>query len=180
MKVNIANALEIIAKGGVIAYPTETTFGLGCDATNQQALQKLITIKQRCQTKGFIALIKDYQQLELLVSPPSKTQMTQLKAAWPGPYTFVFPSPRPYLPKLLTGQYSSLAIRMSSHPIAQSLCQNTPITSTSANISGQDVVTQRTQLQQQFGHLLDGIVEGQPGHQAASQIIDIVTGKRYR
>lgn len=179
MKVNQQQALEIIKAGGVIAYPTETSYGLGCDALNTNALNRLIDIKSRCESKGLIVLIHNYQQLSALAQPLDAAQLQQLQQNWPGPFTFVLPC-QPTLPALLTGNRSTLAIRMSSHPIAHQLCQNGPITSSSANISGKPVLNSYQAINDCFGNSLDGIIDGKPGGLPPSTIIDIQTGQRLR
>ena len=98
---------------------------------------------------------------------------------WPGPYTFVFPS-RTTLPKLLTGAFGSIAIRMSSNIVASNLCKNMPITSTSANISGQPVVTNINEVEKIFGTQIDGVIDIKPGNLKPSQIIDILSNQQYR
>lgn len=179
MKVTPKQAKSIIENGGIIAYPTETTFGLGCCALNETALKKLIQIKQRSADKGLIVLINNYEQLKLLTPKLSAPTKQLVKEKWPGPYTFVFPC-LSNLPKLLTGKYDSIAIRMSSHPIAYELAENTPITSTSANISNQSIINCPLELEKTFGHLIDGIIYETPGNHAPSSIIDALTGKQYR
>lgn len=179
MKVNHNDAIKLLSDGGVIAYPTETTYGLGCDAFNEKALTKLSQLKGRPSQKGYIVLINNLKQLDLLADPISTEQKQRLMQYWPGAYTFVFPT-NISLPKALVGQYSTIAIRMTSHPIAKALCQHSPITSTSANISGEPVCIDINEIEVKFGNKLDGLVIGKPGNQPPSQIIDLITNQRYR
>lgn len=179
MKLNIKQGQEVLANGGIIAYPTETTFGLGCDAFNEEALNRLVKIKQRTENKGFIVLINNFKQLDLLTTPIPKSNLQLAYDKWPGPYTLVFPCLKT-LPKLLTGQYKSIAIRMSSHQVANQLCQNMPIISTSANISGQAMATNIEQIENIFGELIDGIIDAKPGNLTPSKIINIITKQQYR
>ena len=179
MKVTIEEAKSIIQAGGIIAYPTETTFGLGCDAFNKTALERLNAIKQRSKNKGFITLIHNYEQLKLLTPPLSETLMHPIRSKWPGPYTFVFPA-HLNLPALLTGSRNSIAIRMSSHPIAHELSKNAPITSTSANISTQKVLTTLKDIETTFNELIDGIIDVPPHNTPPSRIIDAISGECFR
>lgn len=179
MKVTLEQALQILKNGGVIAYPTETTWGLGCDALNETALLKLASIKQRALNKGLIVLIDNYEQLQQFSQPLTTEQLQTLKEKWPGPHTFICPA-FPSLPKLLTGEHAGIAIRMSPHPIANALCKVLPITSTSANISNQATLNTADEIITTFGNLIDGVIDEPPGSQAPSTITDIITGKRYR
>lgn len=180
MKVNIPTALNILSQGGIIAYPTETVYGIGCDATNENALQRLIALKHRSPNKGLIVLINQLEQLAAFTPPLTSEELQFATSKWPGPYTLVFPA-LPTVSQYLTGQYQSIAIRMTSHPTAAALCESFPITSTSANLSGETVATNYQGLIEQFGDTLDGIVEGEVSPNGTpSQIIDIKTKQRYR
>ncbi len=179
MKVTLNEAKTIIENGGIIAYPTETTWGLGCDAMNENALAQLNVVKQRSANKGFIVLIHNYKQLSTLSSPLNNNQRQTIETKWPGPHTFIFPA-LPTLPKLLSGTNKGIAIRMSSHSVAHALCENSPITSTSANVSNQPTITNVDELLIVFGSLIDGIIDKPPGYQSPSSITDIISGKRYR
>lgn len=179
MKVNLESALNSLKYGKVIAYPTETTFGLGCDAFNEQALERLCQIKHRDANKGFIVLINKLEQLEQLVVPLPADKLAYLAKVWPAAITFTMPA-RASLPKSLTGEHNSIAIRMSSHPIANALCRSNPITSTSANYSGEPVLTDADEIVKRFGSAIAGVIAEPPGEQPPSQIINLLTGERYR
>ena len=179
MKVTLNEAKKIIENGGIIAYPTETTWGLGCNALNKKALMRLTQIKQRKADKGFIVLIHNHKQLTTLSPPLSKSQKQTIATKWPGPHTFIFPA-LPTLPTLLNGKNNGIAIRMSSHPVAHALSENSPITSTSANLSNQPTITNIDELLSTFGLLIDGIIDETPGYQSPSSITDIITGERFR
>lgn len=179
MKVSIEQAIKILKQGGVLAYPTETTWGLGCDALNETALLKLTTLKQRSLNKGLIVLISNYEQLQQFSAPLSSEHLQILKQKWPGPHTFICPA-QPTLPKLLTGEHTGIAIRMSPHPVASALSQTLPLTSTSANLSTQATLTTADEIMSTFGSLIDGVIDEQPGGQPPSSITDLLTGVRYR
>ena len=180
MKINLTHAVRLIEQGGLIAYPTETVYGLGCDANNLSAIERLLRVKNRAASKGLIVLINNYQQLSQLALPLSEAHLQQLKEKWPGPTTFLLPC-LPAISSLLRGDHPSIAVRMTSHPIASRLCQKQPIVSTSANPQGLAVATNYTTLVHYFDKKIDGIlampntVSGPP-----SQLIDIKSGKRLR
>jgi L-threonylcarbamoyladenylate synthase len=142
----IHQAVRLLVSGGVLAYPTESVYGLGCDPLNQQAVQRLLQIKQRSPDKGLILIAADPEQLQGLLERPSPTVQAQLRASWPGPVTFVLAA-GPRCPRWLTGRHRTLAVRVTAHPLAARLCRDFsgPLVSTSANRAGRPPA--RTALQ---------------------------------
>lgn len=130
-------ASQALHQGKLLAYPTEAVYGLGCDPLNEQAVMKLLNIKQRPVHKGLILVASDFSQLLPFVAP-NPEMINRIIPTWPGPFTWVLPA-QPWVPFYLTGRYNSLAIRVSSHPTIQRLCTyyGGAIVSTSANISNQ-------------------------------------------
>lgn len=179
--------MQNLASGGVIAYPTEAVYGLGCDAFCERAVQRLLALKQRPWHKGLILVAADLQQIAPLIDRLSATQIAQLEASWPGPSTWVIPDPYRVIPHWVRGQHESVAVRVSSHPVVKRLCEawGAPLVSTSANLSGQTSI--RTDLplrkRQQRGQWtdLDFIVSGRcSGHENPTIIRDLVSGKVLR
>jgi len=173
-----------LKQGEVIAYPTEAVYGLGCDPDNQAAVAKILAIKQRPMAKGLILIAASYQQLSSYINDSSLTEQQQQNIAnhWPGPYTYVFPA-QSNIPKWLTGDFDTIAVRVSSHPVVQALClaYGKPIVSTSANLSGQPAIIDKQQLATELGPLVSHIVPGEvnPNLQP-STIIDAASGRIYR
>ncbi|UJF19362.1 threonylcarbamoyl-AMP synthase [Vibrio sp. SS-MA-C1-2] len=181
---NIKQSVAALSEGGVIAYPTEGVFGLGCDPDNQDAIEKLLAIKQRPIEKGLILIAANYQQLLSYIdeSQLSVDQLSQIKRSWPGAVTWIMPC-QPHLSNHLTGAFNSLAVRVSDHPIVQELCLalDKPITSTSANLTGEPSCMTTEEVAEQLGDKLDAIVMGKTsGRRKPSQIIDAMTGKVLR
>ena len=177
---DIQKAKEILQGGGVVAYPTEAVFGLGCDPFNQTAVEKTLVIKERDAQKGFIILIAEWSQLFPLISPITETQLAAVRATWPGFTTWVFPA-SPTLPGYVTRGKSTIAIRMTAHPIAKALCADFPITSTSANLSGHPPIRDGEALKLEFGQRVDAVIEGELGpFLSPSTIIDVTTGLKIR
>ena len=185
MKINmddIKKAVQILQEGGVIAYPTETVYGLGCDPDNTQAIKKLLAIKHRPAEKGLILIASNFTQLQPYLSDVPAAIAQKAFATWPGPYTWLWPA-RNNVSSLLRGQHHSLAVRVSAHPIVQQLCQtfNKPLISTSANKSGEPPAQTNKQIEAMFNNELDYIVEGQTGMSGmATEINDLMTGKNIR
>ncbi|QJC31683.1 hypothetical protein GJT88_01290 [Enterobacteriaceae endosymbiont of Donacia tomentosa] len=137
MNINIfINALKM---GKIIAYPTESVFGLGCDPDNKEAVYTLLSIKKRDINKGLILVASKYQQLLNYINEKkiTKNQKKKILATWPGMITWIIPTSS-NTPNWLIGNFTSIAVRVSKHPLIQNLCNGfgKPIVSTSANISG--------------------------------------------
>ncbi|WP_456384628.1 L-threonylcarbamoyladenylate synthase [Desulfolithobacter sp.] len=134
----VEQAVSILRQGGVVAFPTETYYGLAVDPFNDQALKSLFTLKKRASDKPVLVLVREPEEIRSLVAsvPPVYEQLISM--FWPGPLTLVFPA-RPSLSRRLTGGTGTIGIRQSPHPVAMALTTafGGPITATSANISGQ-------------------------------------------
>jgi L-threonylcarbamoyladenylate synthase len=135
--VHFAVAARTLREGGIVAYPTEAVYGLGCDPWNDGALRRLLAIKRRSPRRGLIVVGADFAQLESLIERPPMLVQDKLMRTWPGHVTWLL-SARPHIPKLLRGGHDSLAVRVSAHPVVVGLCRRFggPIVSTSANRAG--------------------------------------------
>lgn len=151
----------IIRQGGVVAFPTETYYGLAADPFNQSALKLLFSLKQRDYTKPVLTLVAVTEQLSLLARDVPDIYSSLIKRFWPGPLTLIFPA-QDILPILLTGRTGTVGVRISSHPAAQALVKllQGPVTATSANISGHKPAIDAQEVRRQFGSSLDYIVDG--------------------
>ena len=133
----IKAAAGIIKQGGVVVFPTRCLYGLGADAMNPKAVERIIEIKQRPQDNPILVLIHSKKQLEMLVEkiPPNADLIMQ--GFWPGKVTLVFEA-RDVLPGLLTAQTGKIGVRLTGHPVAAAILQQIkgPLTGTSANVSG--------------------------------------------
>ncbi len=182
MSWHIREAVRRIAAGGIIAYPTETVYGLGCDPFNGQAVLRLLELKQRRIDQGVILIASEFAQLEPLLLPVSGTTRKRVTGSQPRPVTWVLPCPED-IPVWLRGVHTSLAVRISRHPIAGALCTRlgTPLVSTSANLHGARPATTPLAVRRAFDDRLDYILHGPVGADARpSQIRDGLTGKILR
>lgn len=178
----ISRAVEILRKGGVIAYPTEAVFGFGCDPENRAAVERILKLKQRDQTQGLILVASSWEQLESLIEPIPPRQLQRVLSTWPGPYTWIFPA-KPEVPYWITGNHRSVAVRVSDHPIVQTLCQQFggPIVSTSANIHQSPPARDFRTVKLLFEKQVDSIVPGNVGNlRNPTEIRDAVSGERIR
>ncbi len=133
---DIKEALDVLNNGGTILYPTDTIWGIGCDATNGKAIERVYHIKERMQEKSLIILVKDMDMLRKYVKEVPETA-EELIASIKEPLTIIYPEARK-LPGNLLASDGSIAIRIPSHEFCQELLEafGKPITSTSANVSG--------------------------------------------
>lgn len=154
-------AVQVLKSGGVIAYPTETFYGLGARADSQKAIERIFEIKKRKEENPLLIIISSEDMLKDFVSDIPDTARELIKRFWPGGLTIVFRAKDTVLP-LLTGGTGKIGIRLSSHPIARSIVDRlgVPITGTSANISGQAPPTTPEEVMKTIGTELDLIVDG--------------------
>lgn len=131
---DVNQACNWLQKGQLLLYPTESVYGLGCDAWSSSAVEKLNQIKDRSHKCGWIVLIHDIKQLDELIDSQAPIQWDAIEASWPGPTTWVFPM-HASLPLWLQGSDQTIAIRMTAHLQTRQLCQalDRPLISTSAN-----------------------------------------------
>jgi len=176
--------INTFLRGGIIAYPTEAVFGLGCDPDNEQAITRLLHLKNRSVEKGLILIAGNYSQLLPYVNdraiPASRRK--DIFARWPGAVTQVMPA-NSSISTLLTGQHKTIAVRVTQHPIIIELCAklNKPIISTSANVSGQPHACSWQQVEQIFADQIDYLIKGETlGLSQPSTIINALTGAILR
>ncbi|AVQ33529.1 threonylcarbamoyl-AMP synthase [Staphylococcus muscae] len=155
---------EIIAtyrQGGLVALPTETVYGLGADATNEEAVQGIYQAKGRPSDNPLIVHIYDTKQLEDFVENVSETTERLMEAFWPGPITFILPLKPGYLCQSVTGGLNSVAVRMPSHPVARTLLKEValPIAAPSANLSGRPSPTTFEHVYYDLEGRIDGIIQ---------------------
>jgi L-threonylcarbamoyladenylate synthase len=178
----LRQAARIIQHGGVIAYPTEGVYGLGCDPLNAAAVLHLLALKQRPMAKGLILIAAELTQLRPFIAPLSTREEAQLTSTWPGPHTWLLPA-RTDTPIWLRGEHNTIAVRVTAHPLASALCRLTgqAIVSTSANQSGQRPATSTLELHRQFGGELDFILSGRLEQAGKPTVIrDLKTGHVIR
>lgn len=179
-RLDAAAAARVLAGGGVVAYPTEGVFGLGCDPANPAALQKLLAVKARDPRKGLILIAASLEQLGPWVAPLDPAQRAQLARSWPGPVTWVLPA-SPGAPAAVTGGRDTLAARVSAHPPVVELCRafGGAIVSTSANLSGESPARHADQLGALSG--LDACLDAAVGDlDGPTPIFDLRSGAQLR
>ncbi|MFJ5446184.1 L-threonylcarbamoyladenylate synthase [Methylobacillus methanolivorans] len=177
-----ARALQaFLRSGGVIAYPTESCFGLGCDPTNPHALKRLLRIKGRPQRKGLIVITDRFAHLQALIAPTTAEQKQRMFERWPGPHTWLVPASK-RCPALLRGKHTSLAVRVTANPFAANLCRNAgmALVSTSANHNGRVPAKTTRECLRLFGSRVRVLPGRTGGASKPSTIQDLLTGTILR
>jgi L-threonylcarbamoyladenylate synthase len=161
---SLREAGEVVRDGGVIAFPTETFYGLGVDPFNVRAVQRLYDLKGRSpQTRPLLVLIRSRDELSALVSEIAPDAERLMEACWPGPLTLVFRA-SVAVPTVLTAGTGTIGVRLSAYPEARRVLEviGGPLTGTSANRTGQPPATTTEEVERAFGAAVDLIVNGGP------------------
>lgn len=180
----LAAAVNALKSGGVIAYPTEAVWGLGCDPFDEAAVSRLLAIKHRPVNKGLILVAGRVAQLDGLLDwdalPADRCEA--VRASWPGPNTWIAAATA-RVPRWITGDHVGVAVRVSAHPVVVALCDafGGPLVSTSANLGGQPPAFSRDALDPALLARLDAITDGETGGLAAPTAIrDALSGDTLR
>ncbi|MGH8556969.1 MAG: Sua5/YciO/YrdC/YwlC family protein [Methylococcales bacterium] len=175
-------AIRQLAAGGLIAYPTEAVFGLGCDPDNIAAIKAILELKKRPLDKGLILIAADFKQLLPYIELSDVPNSRQVLKTWPGPVTWLIRATSS-VPVWLRGEHESIAVRVTAHPVAAQLCREfgKPLVSTSANPSGCPPARSTLKTRLYFGYTNLLIVNGAVGgERKATAIFDARTSARLR
>lgn len=177
----VQQVAQVVRAGGVIAYPTEAVWGLGCDPWDSTAVYRLLALKQRPVDKGLILLADNIRQFDFLLADLPQIWQDQLASTWPGPNTWLVPHQN-RLPEWIVGKHPSVALRVSDHPLVRDLCALTgPLVSTSANLAGRPPALTRLRIEQYFAGQLDAVLAGAlGGRKNPSSIRDLISGRVLR
>jgi len=178
----IDSAVKVLHAGGVIAYPTEYCYGLGCDPRNESALDKLLKIKQRAKAQGVILIAANITQVKCYAEIDQLSRKDEILASWPGPNTWLLPAHKT-VPNWVRGKHLTIALRIPGHELSRQLCSafEHPIVSTSANRHGQPAHRGAPSLRADLGDEIDLVIDAPLGlANSASTIRDGVTGETLR
>ena len=181
---SIHEAATVLQTGGVVAYPTEGVWGLGCDPRDQEAVLRLLAIKQRTVDKGLILIASHLDQLRpfLDIAAMPIDNLAAVLASWPGPHTWIMPASSD-APQWITGVHAGIAVRISAHAPVIELCNafGGALVSTSANLSGQPAPRTRMGLDPELLRQVEGVLHGETGGRSAPTVIhDAITGAALR
>ena len=174
----LERGVQVLRDGGVVAFPTDTLYGLGADVFNLDALQKVFDIKERPAGLALPVLIDSWKQFETVAADVTQVARTLAEKYWPGPLTLIV-SKADAVPDLLTAGAPTVAVRVPDHPVPRSLARmfGGPITGTSANRSGEPDLKSLEELTAQLGSRVDYVVTAGPAPMGtASTIVDISAG----
>jgi tRNA threonylcarbamoyl adenosine modification protein (Sua5/YciO/YrdC/YwlC family) len=170
----VRQVAEILRNGGVVAYPTDTIYGIGCDIFNKKAIRKIHQLKRQPDTKPFSFICPDLAGLSRFARVTNYAYKT-LKRLLPGPYTFVLEGSRE-VPKMMLTRRKTAGIRVPDHKICLAIVQElgNPIISTSATDRDGNVLNYPWEINDELGHLLDAVVDGGPVSGQASSVVSLV------
>ncbi|ORU90085.1 MAG: tRNA threonylcarbamoyladenosine biosynthesis protein RimN [Cycloclasticus sp. symbiont of Poecilosclerida sp. M] len=174
--------VERLHEGAIVAYPTESVFGLGCDPENAKAVWQLLRLKSRPWQKGLILIASDFYQLESYVKNLPESIVKKIHDGSHEPTTWLLPA-KDSVPKWLTGEHKTIAVRLVQHDLAKELCSlaNMAIVSTSANITGQAAIKTAHKIRLKFSaddvYTINALV-GKAAY--PSRIIDPILNKQFR
>ena len=184
MSDDLAAAIAALRAGGVIAYPTEAVFGLGCDPHNADAFARLFALKQRPPTQGVLLIAAEFAQVEPfidLAATPAEA-IARARATWPGPHTWIFPRSAA-TPAWIAGGHAGIALRVTAHEPAAHLCSafGGALVSTSANRHGEPPARSAADVRAAFGVELNAILDAPPGGlERPTPIRDAISGAIVR
>lgn len=179
---DIAALAAVVRKGGVIAYPTEAVFGLGCRPADAAAFERILEIKNRDVGKGVIVITDDLARVAHWLEPVPEAIQAMAEASWPGPNTWLWPA-RSACPAWLRGSHTRLAVRVTAQPAVRALCAaaGSALVSTSANHSGEPPCRDTACVRPLFEGRVDGILDLPcSGADTPSSIRDMLTGAWIR
>ena len=175
-------AAALLRAGGVLAYPTEGVYGLGCDPDNRAAFEKIFALKRRPPEQGVLLIAASIEQVEPWIAIAPAAAWQRARAAWPGAQTFIFPrSAR--VPEWVAGGHAGIALRVTAHAPSAALCRafGGPIVSTSANRHGEPPARSAADIRAIFGEEPDGVLDAPLGGlDRPTPITDAVSGAIIR
>jgi L-threonylcarbamoyladenylate synthase len=175
----VAEAAEAILRGGVISFPTDTFYGLGCSLMDPAAVDMLYRLKRRPQNLAVISLISDPAEVEALAADIPDVASTLMRRFWPGPLSIVFRASI-VVPAACRGPKETIALRYPDHPLSLALVRSLggPLVASSANLSGQPPAKSAEEVIRAFGNQLDLVLDGGPSQaQVPSTLIDVTSGR---
>ena len=178
----IREAARVLQSGGLVAYPTEAVYGLGCDPLNPQAVERLLQLKQRAWQKGLILVAADIDQLSPFISPIEPVYQSRLDASWPGPNTWLVTASSS-CPEWIRGSHQTVAVRVSAHPLIIELCHSFggAIVSTSANLAGKNPAKRPLDVLRGLGGKVDYCLHAALGDgQRPTVIRDLISNEIIR
>jgi len=170
----IAQVIDVLRSGGVIAYPTDTMYGIGCDIMNKKAIERVYQIKQWPKTKPFSFICSDLKNISQYAKVSNYAYKT-MRRLLPGPYTIILEGSH-QVPKMMLTKRKTAGIRVPDNPICMALISalGNPILSTSASTRGGEAFAEPWLIEDHFGKLLDIVIDGGPVPGIPSSVISLI------
>jgi L-threonylcarbamoyladenylate synthase len=175
----VREAAEAILRGGVVAFPTDTVYGLSCSLMDPAAVEFVYRLKKRPSHLSVIALLPEPDAVHPLVDALPEIGETLIKRFWPGPLSIIFKASN-LVPLRVRGERGTIALRVPKHPLCQALLEAVggPLVSSSANLSGQPPCVDAAEIRRVFGNQLDVVLDGGPsGASVPSTVVDVSSGR---
>ena len=176
------DAVRQLQSGEIIAYPTEAVYGLGCDPFNETAVRRILTLKGRPESAGFVLIASNLEQLKPWLGEVDPQLLEKAMTRWPGPVTWLFPRAE-HVPDYVAGHHKTIALRMTAHPASRELCEafGSAVISSSANPSSSPPARSHAEVTEYFSGNIAGTLKGALGDgERPSEIRDLVTGAVLR
>lgn len=169
----IRRVLEVLKKGGIIAYPTDTIYGMGCDIFNKDAIEKVYRLKKMPHYKPLSFICSDLKDISRYAQVSNSAYKT-MKRLIPGPYTFILQATR-FVPKVMLTRRRTVGIRVPANEICLAIVRGfgNPIITTTASVSKDEILSDPVQIDQKFGHGLDLIIDGGVLVSEPSTVVDL-------
>ncbi len=161
---SLKRAARVIDEGGIVAYPTESCYGLGCDPRKHETVRRLLRLKRRPRGLGLIVIAAGIEQLRAYIDLAPSPMLERASRTWPGPHTWLMPA-RPGVSDWIRGEHSTIAVRVTAHVGAAALCRRAhrAIISTSANRHNHLPARSSLGVRREFGDTVDFVLEGNLG-----------------
>jgi L-threonylcarbamoyladenylate synthase len=175
----VREAAEAVLRGGVVAFPTDTVYGLSCSLMDPAAVEFIYRLKKRPSHLSVIALLPEPDAVHPLVDSLPEIGETLMKRFWPGPLSIIFKASS-LVPLRLHGERGTIALRVPRHPLCQALlgAVGGPLVSSSANLSGQPPCADADEIRRVFGNQLDVLLDGGPSPASLpSTVVDVSSGR---
>lgn len=176
MNKDIKKAVEVLKAGGIVIFPTDTAFGIGCRIDSEKSVQRLFNVRKRLETQATPVLVDTVTMANQYLSEPISQEVLDklIEPYWPGALTIILYCKKQKVPELVRGGGDSLGVRIPNHPITRAIIQKVgvPILGPSANFHGEKTPYQFTDLNQNLVQLVDYVVPGECTIKQASTVID--------
>ena len=177
-----AEAVQHLQAGEIIAYPTEAIYGLGCDPCNEKAVRKLLDLKGRSESAGFVLIASNLEQLKPWFAEVEPKLLQKALRSWPGRVTWLFPRAE-HVPDFIAGHHKTIALRLIAHPASRALCEafGSALISTSANPASLMPARSHAEIVEYFSDRIAGTLKGSLGEgERPSEIRDLASGAILR